>query len=449
MKRLNYLLLLFFLSLFVYSSESLYKREFESFKLDNGLEILMVKTKTQPIVTIQIAAKNGSYTQIPENCGLSHLYEHMFFKGNVKWKTQEEYNKRIRELGIIYNGMTSNESVRYFFTLPSKNLNEGLEFMSYAIIDPLFDSIELEKERKVVLNEFNRDFSNPIYRFYQTIDSLLYEKYFYRKNTIGTKNIIMGATREQMYQIKNRYYIPNNCALVIVGDIDFKETKNLVKKYFNRWEKGDDPVFDFPKHPPLDSNKTFFIVDKVSTSEYSLSFRVPDFNPDRVETYAMDLLSDYLSMKSSKLYKDLVESGLVYDYYVGYSGLKDGAEFSFYVDLKGENLPKVRETIFKHLKDLIDENYFDEKLLERARENAEVQMYKRLESSRSYALTLGYWWCVGGVESFQKYNERIKQVNSSDLKKVAADYLVGKNHVEVILTDSTNFKNLSLIGGEK
>ncbi|MEO0234337.1 MAG: pitrilysin family protein [candidate division WOR-3 bacterium] len=448
MKKTFYLIIIILLSFLIFS-ETLYKRDFKIFKLDNGLEVLMVKTTTQPIVTIEIAVKNGSYTQTPENCGLSHLYEHMFFKGNVKWKSQEEYNKRIRELGIIYNGMTSNESVRYYFTLPSKNIDEGLEFMSYAIMDPLFDSVELEKERNVVLNEFDRDFSVPFYKFYQMADSVMYEKYFYRKNTIGFKNVIANATREQMYEIKNRYYIPNNCALVIVGNIDFDKTEKSVKKYFDRWEKGKDVQFDFPQHPILEKNKKFIIVDKVATTKYLISFRAPNFDGNSNEPYAFDLLSDYLSLTSSKLYKDLVESGLVYNYYVGYSGLKDGSEFSFYLDLRGENIDTVKKILFEHIKNLNKIDYYDNDLLQHSKEYGEVNTFRRLESSLSFALTLGYWWCVGGVDNFKNYNERIKNISKEDIISVVSKYISNGFYMEGFLTDSTTYKKkLSFLKGE-
>jgi zinc protease len=367
----------------------------------------------------------------------------------VKWKSQEEYNKRIRELGIIYNGMTSNESVRYYFTLPSKNIDEGLEFMSYAIMDPLFDSVELEKERNVVLNEFDRDFSVPFYKFYQTADSVMYEKYFYRKNTIGFKNVIANATREQMYEIKNKYYIPNNCALVIVGDIDFDKTEKSVKKYFERWEKGKDVQFDFPSHPLLEKNKKFIIVDKVATTKYLLSFRAPNFDGNSNEPYALDLLSDYLSLTSSKLYKDLVESGLVYNYYVGYSGLKDGSEFSFYLDLRGENIDTVKKILFEHIKKLNTPDYYDSNLLQHSKEYGEVNTFRRLESSLSFALTLGYWWCVGGVENFKNYNERIKNISKEDIISAVSKYISNGYYMEGFLTDSTTYKEkLSFLKGE-
>ncbi|HAF07969.1 MAG: Peptidase M16 domain protein [candidate division TA06 bacterium 32_111] len=448
MKRVFYFLLTILISFSIFS-ETLYKREFKSFKLENGLEVLMVKTTAQPIVTIEIAAKNGSYTQTPENCGLSHLYEHMFFKGNVKWKSQEEYNKRIRELGIVYNGMTSNESVRYYFTLPSKNIDQGLEFMSFAIIDPLFDSIELEKERNVVLNEFDRDFSVPAYKFYQMADSIMFEKYFYRKNTIGFKNVIANATREQMNEIKNKYYVPNNCALIVVGEIDFDKTEKIVKKYFSRWERGNEVDFNFPPHPLLERNKNFLIVDRVATTKYLLSFRAPDFKGDSKDCYALDLLSDYLSLSSSKLYKDLVESGLVYNYYVWYSGLKDGSEFSLYFDLRGDNIDTVRKIIFEHIKNLNSPDYYDIDLLQHSKEYGQVNTFKRLESSLSFALTLGYWWCIGGVDNFKEYNHKISEISKDDIVSVVNRYISNANYIEGFLTDSLTYKNkLSFLKGE-
>src|SRR6187431_3152685 len=102
-------------------------------KLKNGLEVLVIEDKTVPLITVEICVKNGSYTEDPEYNGLSHLYEHMFFKANKELPSQEAFLDRTNELGLDWNGTTSNERVNYFFTLNKKFLGEGLKFMNAAI----------------------------------------------------------------------------------------------------------------------------------------------------------------------------------------------------------------------------------------------------------------------------------------------------------------------------
>src|SRR5947208_2602021 len=100
--------------------------------LDNGLEVLVIEDSSVPLATIEIAVHNGSFTEDSAYNGLSHLYEHMFFKANKDIPSQEAYLKKVHELGISFNGTTQTERVDYFFTLPVNNLEAGLKFMNSA-----------------------------------------------------------------------------------------------------------------------------------------------------------------------------------------------------------------------------------------------------------------------------------------------------------------------------
>src|ERR1700737_3775868 len=97
--------------------------------LANGLEVIVLEDHSIPLVTIELAVKNGSYTEPPELNGLSHLYEHMFFKANRAVANQEDYLKTIGQLGISYNGSTWEEVVNYYFTTTSPNLRTAMQFM--------------------------------------------------------------------------------------------------------------------------------------------------------------------------------------------------------------------------------------------------------------------------------------------------------------------------------
>ena len=135
----------------------LHAATFESMILDNGLEVVVSPSSTSPVVTICVAVRTGATCEVPQTNGLAHFYEHMFFKGNAALPDQTAYNDRMRELGIVRNGITSDEMVRYYVTLGSARFEEGMRFMYDAIATPLFDPAEMERERQVIMNEYERN----------------------------------------------------------------------------------------------------------------------------------------------------------------------------------------------------------------------------------------------------------------------------------------------------
>ena len=206
------LLLLFLLSGLALSSNAQNKLPDNFFmkKLENGLEILVIEDNSVPLATIEICVHNGAYTESPEYDGLSHLYEHMFFKANKDIPSQEEFLARVRELGISFNGTTSNERVNYFVTLSNEKVKEGVEFMNSAIRYPLFLEEEMKKENPVVDGEFQRAESNPVFFLINDLNRHMWGDLYSRKNVIGDHDIILTATTEKMQTIQNKYYYPND-----------------------------------------------------------------------------------------------------------------------------------------------------------------------------------------------------------------------------------------------
>src|SRR3979409_1562708 len=179
-------------------------------KLDNGLEVVVIENHKVPLATIESAVKNGAYTEGPEYSGLSHLFEHMFFKANKDYPDQEKFIRRTEELGMIWNGSTGDERVNYYFTFDKDSLAAGLKFMNAAIRFPIYRTEDMQKERPVVDGEFQRGESDPGFQIYYETGKRLWGDNFTRKNPIGDHNIINTATPEKMMIIKNKYYFPNN-----------------------------------------------------------------------------------------------------------------------------------------------------------------------------------------------------------------------------------------------
>src|SRR5918998_2669548 len=135
-------------------------------KLDNGLEVVVIEKHRVPLATIEMAVKNGAYTEGPEYSGLSHLFEHMFFKANKDYPDQEKFIQRTQELGAIWNGTTGTERVNYFFTFDKDSLEAGLKFMNAAMRYPIYRPEDMVKERPVVDGEFQRGESDPWFQLW-------------------------------------------------------------------------------------------------------------------------------------------------------------------------------------------------------------------------------------------------------------------------------------------
>ena len=145
--------------------------------LPNGLEVIILEDHSIPLVTIELAVKNGSYTEPPELNGLSHLYEHMFFKQNRAIANAEDYLRTIGQMGIAYNGTTREEVVDYYFTTTSPNIRTAMQFMKDATRYPLFDEREFSREKQVVIGEIDRNESNPFFYLSKEMNSRLFSKY--------------------------------------------------------------------------------------------------------------------------------------------------------------------------------------------------------------------------------------------------------------------------------
>ena len=301
-------ILLIALALFsplLYATDDL-PENFHFAKLKNGLEILVIEDSTVPLVTLELTVRNGAYTESPEYDGLSHLYEHMFFKANKDYPSQEAFMQRVNELGVAFNGTTSNERVNYFITLGKHNMQEGLKFLNSAMRYPLFLEEEMIKENVVVDGEFERNESNPFFFLRDAIDHAKFGDLYSRKNVIGDHDIIRSATPKKMKIIQEKYYFPNNTLLAIAGDVNHEDAIEIAENIFGDWEPSDfDPAkkFPVPEFPPMTIDQNLVVENaNQPVPIFMRSWDGPDTRNDVAATYAADIFSTILAQKTSKFY---------------------------------------------------------------------------------------------------------------------------------------------------
>jgi zinc protease len=404
--------------------------------LDNGLRVIVIPNPVVPLVTIEIDVKNGAYTQPPQYEGLAHLYEHMFFKANQKIPSQEEWLARSRELGIVFNGTTSVERVNYFVTLQSRDLRDGLEFMRDAVRYPQFDQRELERERAVVLGEYDRNASNPAFYLTMATDSLLWTpEYFSRKNTIGNRDVVLTTTRDQMLTIQQLYYVPNNSALVLAGDVDPDEAFRLAQDVLGDWPRSADPFSShpIPPAPSLTRSRAVIVERPVNSVTLALSWQGPSVSRNAAATYAADLFSALLRLPDSGFQKRIVDSGLAFNAGISYATLAHVGPIRLTAQTTPEKLLPLKQALEREIASFDDPGYFTDGQLEAARSLIRVADVYGREQPSAFAHTLGYWWAVADLQYYLGYVSNVMNVDRADLAEYVRTYIQDRPRVIGVL----------------
>lgn len=420
--------------------------------LENGLQVLVIEDNSVPLATVEICVHNGAYCESPEYDGLSHLYEHMFFKANKDIPSQEAFMKRIQELGISFNGTTSTERVNYFITLSNAKLNEGLQFMNSAIRYPLFLEEEMKKENPVVDGEFQRNESNPVFFLLKDMDHRLWGDLYSRKNTIGDHDIIMTATPEKMRIIQEKYYYPNNSIIVIAGDVNHETVLKQVTEIYGDWKPSDfDPFekYPIPEFEPLKGNQYFVTEnDNAQVPIILRSYFGPDTRGDIAATYAADVFSFILSQKSSKLQQDLIDKGLALQVQVGYSTQKYVGPIQIFLVPNPTKVKEAYQVLLKHIEMWDQDDYFTDEQLETAKTMLAIQDAYSKESTSDFVSTLTYWWSSASLDYYTTYVENLQKVTRADIQAYVKNYIKGKYYVDGILMSSKLKENTGITSFE-
>src|ERR1044072_4343914 len=349
--------------------------------LSNGLEIIVLEDHSIPLVTIALAVSNGSYTEPPELNGLSHLYEHMFFKQNRAIANAEEYVRAIGQLGIAYNGTTREEVVDYYFTTTSPNIRTAMQFMKDAARYPLFDEREFSREKQVVIGEIDRKESNPLFYLNQDINNRLFFKYPSRKNPLGNRETVGSATTEMMRTIQQRYYVPTNSALVISGDVTPQEVMKMAHEFYGDWSKPEkDPFVEFPlvEHPPLPKSDGAVIVQPVQNVIINIGWQGPSIGKDNPATNAADVFSFILRQPNSRFQRNLVDTGLVTGVDLSYYTQRNVGPISLVAQTTPDKARAAIKALYEEVAHFNDKDYYTDEQLESAKALLEADdLYSR------------------------------------------------------------------------
>jgi zinc protease len=404
--------------------------------LGNGLEVVVLEDHSVPLVTIEMAVRNGSFTEPPELNGLSHLYEHMFFKANRAIRNQEDYLKQIGQLGIAYNATTREEVVHYYFTTTSPNLRTAMNFMRDAARYPLFEPGEFEREREVVIGEIDRNESNPFYYLNLEMTNRLFFKYPSRKNPLGNRQTVSAATTDMMRLIQSRYYVPNNSALIVTGDVQLEEIYKMAQELFGDWPRREkDPFVEFPlvEHPPLPKSEGGIVKQEVKNVLIDIGWHGPSTVKDNPGTYAADVFSFILTQPNSRFQRNLVDSGLVTGVSFGYLTQRNVGPIQIFAQTTPDKAHAAIRAIYNEVAHFNDKDYFTDEQLESAKALLEADDLYSREKLSEYSHTLSFWWSSTGLDYFRTYLPSLRRTSRADISRYITTYIQGKPHVGLAL----------------
>jgi zinc protease len=419
-------------------------------KLPNGLEVVVIENDKVPLATIEIAVKNGAFTEDSNYNGLSHLFEHMFFKANKDYPNQEKFQKRTQELGAILNGSTGDERVNYFFTFDKDSLNQGLEFLNSAIRFPIYRTEDMQKERPVVDGEFQRAESNPEYILYFASSKKLWGNLYTRKNGIGIHEVINTATPEKMMVIKNKYYYPNNSILVICGDVKHEDAFAQAKKIFGSWESSSfDPItkYPIPEFSSLVSTEYFVMESNLAQTPIEmLWWQGPDTRNDSAATIAADVFFTILGLNSSKWQQALVDKGLTSSIDASYETEKYVGPVNIELEPNPNKLKECNEELLNQLKQWGNDDYFTDDQLINAKEIIHRNAIRKREKPSSQASILTKAWCSSSLDYMTDYEKNCDKISREDIKHFVNKYITGKPYVVGMIINPDMNKKLNAYG---
>ncbi len=407
--------------------------------LDNGLNVVLWQETKAPVVTFQIWYKVGSRNEVTGKTGLSHLMEHMMFKGTTRYG-KGAFSRIVAKNGGTENAFTGNDYTAYFENLSSDRIELAFELEADRMQNLLIDPEEFLLERDVVMEERRtRTDDDPYSYLIENLYAITFLVHPYHAPVIGWMNDLENLSREDVLQHYKTYYVPNNATIVIVGDFETEALLQKIRLHFETIPQGADPPQRVPLEPEQLGMRRSIVKREAQLPFVFIAYPAPNYkNPD---TYALTVLSNILSNgKSARLYRQLVYTQqIAFDTGGYYSGLTTDPEtFYLYATAQKGITPETLEQALDTEIQRIQETGITPNELEKAQNQIEAEYLMASDSNFYRAMQVGTAETVGaGYQYVLDYNTHIRNVTLEEVQQAAKKYLVpDKKNVGILIPQS-------------
>ena len=429
---------LFTLALFMFVGlySTAQKVEFEEYKLDNGLHVILHQENAAPIVTVGVMYQVGAKDEVEGRTGFAHFFEHLLFEGTENIERGEWFNI-VSANGGRNNANTTQDRTYYYETFPSNKLEIGLWMESERMLHPIIEQVGVDTQNEVVKEEKRQRIENAPYGkiIYRTgVNNHLFKKHPYGRSVIGSMDDLNAAKLDEFISFNDQYYNPNNATLVVAGDIDVEETKKMIQDYFVPIENKAEanvrkPVVEDP------------ITETRYATEYDANIQIPAYifsyiTPKSVDkdAYVLDYISSILTGgNSSRMYKRMVDQDKVALQVLAFNqASQDYGTYTMGALIKGEpDWDSLKATMDEEIKklqtELISEKEYQK--LKNQFETRFVNANSRIEGIASSLAT--YQMLQGDASRINKELDIYNSITREDIIAVANKYLNPNQRVEI------------------
>ncbi len=410
--------------------------QFKRFTLSNGLKVLVHEDHTVPMAVLNVLYDVGAKDENPNQTGFAHLFEHLMFGGSINIPS---YDEPLQRVGGENNAFTNNDITNYYIQVPSVNLETAFWLESDRMLSLAFSEKSLETQRSVVIEEFKQRYLNQPYGdVWLKLRPLAYQKHPYQWATIG-KDIshIENAKMEDVKSFFNKHYTPSNAILVIAGDVNFEEMKDMAEKWFGGIPAGNKYTRQLPLEPKQTDARTLETSADVPNNAIYKAFHIHERNTK--EYYIADIISDLLSRgESSRLYQELVKNKKIFSEVNAYiTGDIDAGLFIMEgKPSDGVSLEDADQAIWGIIQDLQNEAISEREL---------QKIVNKLESSTIFgemnllnkAMNLAYFELLGDASMINTEMEKYRAVSVDDITNYSKEVFT-KNNCSTLFYYSKN-----------
>jgi len=408
-------------------SDNIFPYPIYQHKMNNGLNVVTVPFDSPGLAAFYIVVRVGSRNEVEKGVtGFAHFFEHMMFRGTDNY-SREEYNEVLKMTGASANANTSMDRTLYHMTGNVEYLEKMFEIESDRFMNLKYPEHDFKVEAGAVKGEYTKNFASPYQRMYENLVNTAFDVHTYKHTTMGFFEDIVEMPNKYEYSITffNRYYRPEYCTIVVVGDVNAEEVNAFAEKHFGNWKQGNYTA-NVPAEPEQKEERQVHLQDGSIPPYMSLNYKGPSFNDEKIDLAAIDVMNTILFSQNSELYKKLVidEQKLRF--------LGGGAMDTHDPYLISISASFINKDDFQYVRDQINlaienvkNNGVNEEILEETRSNLKYSYAMSIDNPDAIANSLSHYiYLTGDPESLNKAYALYDKVTVEDIKMVANKYYV-------------------------
>lgn len=404
----------------------------KKFTFPNGLRLISKPLPGTEAVTVLVLVGAGSRYETKEINGISHFLEHMFFKGAAKYPNTKAVSEAIDSVGGEFNAFTGKEYAGYYVKVSSAQLELALDVLSDMLLKPNLDSAEIDKERGVILEEYNMYQDTPMYQIGWTFENQIFGDQPMGWDQIGTKELIQSVKREQFVNYLNSLYTPDNIVIGIAGNVDPQKAETLVGEYFNMPKT--QKTINYKPFIKAQSTQNFSLESK-KTEQAHLIVGVPAVAQRDPKEWTTRLIATILGGNmSSRMFLNVREAqGLAYYISTSTDTYSDTGLISTRAGVDTNRAGDAIKAIIKEYEEIAT-TPVSESELQKAKSYVKGKIVLKLEDSEEYAHMLCRQELLhGNIMPLNEVNELIDAVTISDIHSVSQEIFKPQNmHCAII-----------------